>query len=666
MKIKNKTKNPLVSEELLELIAALKSKKVFFFAGSGISLMSGLPSVLDILSRTCQKWIPDLWEHPLKRDLLEKIQPELFYSILLECNYGNTDCLGMWGSFHPKNWEIFADGNYHPKPAIEHLFIAAYSHFAHVPIFTTNYDTMLEQACEDLGIHSKTLIFSDKPPDAVSYTQSQHPLHSGADTVIICKIHGNIYRTQNHFDPDALKTTMAEITKKNEPWLEFLLSILEQKSVCFAGYSGRDIDYFPFIKEYIDNRHSTHAPADYPAAFWMEEKDRETFHNASAINASVIKRYPFAFFADTYEKIFNGTSYAEKIRIALMKNKSDSRAYKEKFLDQIQCEVRGIKGISEERKTWHKFFWMKFSERTGHALDAYKLSHELSVPDVYCNLTQKQKIMVLNTAMMSNRENAYFSTYRKNARELYQLAKREKNKPEIYNAWIQVAASFQMEIPHHLCFQLPVRLQRMHMLLFVRLFYAFLNTYFSLLKICHKDEYRDSLHLIQECQVRTLAIDTALALKLNIRPIKNWVGKRLGNLHDSAYCAGNYITIIGTCKYLNRLSPNGDGHWKHNGEKYADMVSEKSASSILSRGTQESLKNAKENSNTLNAIKAYLQIAYYKYLNGEKQLLPDPYMEHMVACMYKVESKPLRKAFQYIIQNYFCTREPNDLPTDYR
>lgn len=191
------------------------------------------------------------------------------------------------------------------------------------------------------------------------------------------------------------------------------------------------------------------------------------------------------------------------------------------------------------------------------------------------------------------------------------------------------------------------------MLFLVRLFYAILNTYFSLLKIRHEDEYRTSLHLIQECQVRTLAIDTALTLKLNIQPIKDLVGKRLDKLHDSAYRAGNYITIIGTCKYLNRLYPNGDGHWKHNGEKYADMVSEKSASSILSRGTQESLKNAKENSNTLNAIKAYLQIAYYKYLNGEKQLLPDPYMEHMVACMYKVKSKPLRKAFQYIIQNYF-------------
>lgn len=623
------------------LLIKLKKKKVFFFVGSGISLKSGLPSVWDILSRTCQKWIPEIWEDPYKKRILETVQPELFYSILLECNCGNTDCLGMWSSFHSQKWAKTAGGVYTPVPSIEHLFIAAYSQIAQVPIFTTNYDTMLEKACDMLGIPNKTLIFSDSPPTGYYRKTSQNLSFPKAKMVYICKVHGDIDYNKNEFDPNALKTTMAEITKRNDQWLRFLFRLLDKKSICFGGYSGRDIDYYPFIKEYISSN-----PA--PSAFWMEERDPETIRNAEALGAMVIKSYPDKFFESTYAELFQGTPFADQIKDILGKSKFEAKNHKDKFLGCIQAEIQGCSGTMT---AWHDLFWMIFSKRTGNPSDAHSYANKLSAPTAYKSLMPQHQIMVLDTIMKANREQAKFRTYRKNAWELFFLSKKLNNRTETYNAILQIIGSYQMEIPHHLCFKIPLRMSKIGMMLLVRLGYAALNTYFSVLKVFNHMIYNDNIHLIQECLVRTFAIDTALALKFPI--LKAPVCWRLKKLYNSAYTAGNFTTIIGTCKYLSRLLPEDPRNYKNIGESYAKIVSEKSAFSILTRGTDESLKAAEENSNPLNKIKTYLKIGHDRYSNCEKQLLSVADRKDMVRCMKKVESRALRRAFAYILRNYF-------------
>lgn len=632
-----------------DLIAKLKKKEVFFFVGSGISLKSGLPSVWDILSRTCQKWIPEIWKDSAKRSIIEAVQPELFYSILLECNCGNTDCLSMWSSFHSQKWADTAGGIYTPTPSIEHLFITAYSQIAQVPIFTTNYDTMLEKACDLLKIPSRTLIFSDPPPTGYYEKVSQPPSSSESKMVYICKVHGDIDYNKNEFDPNALKTTMAEITKKNDQWLKFLFRLMDKKGICFGGYSGRDIDYYPFIKEYINSRH-------HSSAFWLEERDTETIRNAEALGAAVIRSYPDKFFASIYQELFHDTLFAEQIRDLLEKSKFDAYTFKNKFLDCIQADIQGIHLSSDimtcdSLSIWQDFFWMMFSERTGNTVAARCYADKLSSPTAYKSLMPKQQIMVLDTIMMANREHAKFPAYRKKAQELYFLSKKQKNKTEVYNAVLQVIGSYQMEIPHQLYFKIPLRMKKIGRILWVRLSYAALNTYFGFLKIFRKTLYYDNVHLIQECLVRTLAIDTSLAQKFTF--LKKAVCRRLEKLYDSAYITGNFITIIGTCKYLSRLVPEDPRNWKNTGENYAKMVSEKSASSILTRGTDESLKIAEENGNPLNKIKTYLKKGYEKYLNHEKPLLTEVDLKDMIKCMESVESRALRKAFAYIIKKYF-------------
>lgn len=114
----------------------LINDSVVFFVGSGVSYSSCLPSADEILRGTCQKLLPSLSRKQI--ELILNGQPEVVYSILMECCHQDVACLDMWRCLSPANWK----GEYHPEPNFEHCFIVAYSMRAGVPIFTVNYDTM--------------------------------------------------------------------------------------------------------------------------------------------------------------------------------------------------------------------------------------------------------------------------------------------------------------------------------------------------------------------------------------------------------------------------------------------------------------------------------------------------------------------------------------------
>jgi hypothetical protein len=101
------------------------------------------------------------------------------------------------------------------------------------PIFTVNYNTMLEDACEVLGIDDYRVI---------SWTPTLEELrHPG---LVICKLHGSIPRDDGSVSASDIRTTMESISQKNLTWLDYMFEQVEKgRRLCFVGYSGKDFDY---------------------------------------------------------------------------------------------------------------------------------------------------------------------------------------------------------------------------------------------------------------------------------------------------------------------------------------------------------------------------------------------------------------------------------------
>lgn len=240
----------IISEDkaIKELFKSLKEQKCFFFTGSGISLSSQVASVRDVLGHTCNVFLPeyerDFSHVPVvpapvpvvksrKDYICDYIQPELFYSILLDFTQDET-VLGMWNCLKQDHYTK----RYIPKPNFIHYFIVLYSYLSNVPIFTMNYDKMFESACEFLNIPYSVYVDAGR--------LSEHKKR-----VVICKLHGNLQEnTGDKVTSNDIGTTMSSISKKNSKWLQYIKANMEQYDMCIWGYSGRDIDYFPFIKDY--------------------------------------------------------------------------------------------------------------------------------------------------------------------------------------------------------------------------------------------------------------------------------------------------------------------------------------------------------------------------------------------------------------------------------
>lgn len=645
------------------LTEKLADDSVVFFAGSGVSYSSQLPSADDILRRTCQKLLPSLNEDQV--NLILGGQPEVVYTILLECSHHNLNCLDMWKCLSPLKWTK----NYAPQPNFEHCFIAAYSKRAKVPIFTVNYDTMFEEACKKLGM-------TEGKDYAVvtECTELDFP-HDPQDMLYICKLHGDIARIGDQVDPNMFKTTMVEIAKKNSSWLNFLFQIMEKKHICFAGYSGRDIDYYPFLKQRLNDRQALES-------FWSLDQKMERdigFPYAAAITHGwLVPGFPCEFFPDIYETVFSEKGCTDKqnqqcnryfkgrlqlIRSAISTAPAVLSSAKEQFLLQIKDEIRDAR-ISDA------IFLMRFLQVQGKNEKAECVFKDQLASNIY-NFEAWEQLLILEAKMMMAREHARFIEYRETAKELLYIARKERKQTAVQeeidalrgkelNARMQIISSYQMEIPTHLCFKLPLRLRGYGRLFAVKLGFCLLD---MAVQFAGKSFCRTNSIIIQEGQIRSLAMDVRLAGKLQksnlllSRWFVNYTIKRLEKLREAAYEVGNYETVIGTMKYLARLLP--EESFKADAKTLSGLVSDLSAISILERDDctseeefQKKLSRAKDNDNTLNILKLYLENTSHRIKAEEAPFSDKDYALELIYYMNKVESVHLKKCFSYIRRKY--------------
>jgi hypothetical protein len=221
-----------------KFVDSLNNGKIFFFAGSGISYDSNLPSAYAVLEHTANVFLPAGIRDEEKKEICSTIQPEVFYESIISITR-SLECLDIWRSLHKS-----AQNKHCVEciPKFSHLFIVQYSSQHDVPIITTNFDSMFEQACDLLGIKYRVVLPEESPPTKSPPDREDKPL-------FICKVHGSIQDNKGDYWPDSLVTTMTQITKVKTKWIEYINALMADKHLCFVGYSGRDIDFFPFIAE---------------------------------------------------------------------------------------------------------------------------------------------------------------------------------------------------------------------------------------------------------------------------------------------------------------------------------------------------------------------------------------------------------------------------------
>lgn len=232
----------------------VESGQIVFFVGSGISVSypACLPSAAELVGSHLSWYLAEASAAD-RKELLEKIWPEVFYQELM----------AFIGDAALHTFKVLAYPG--AKPTLAHYLVVNASAAAGVPIVTTNFDRLLEDAAKTLNQNAQ----------AVGPSEPYWP--EGAK-LPIWKVHGSV-EAANQDPPDSILATVSQITKPNMLLLRELRALLTKRHVCFLGYSGRDLDLFPLIRNFPDIK----------PPFWIDPypsaqlKDR-----AKAIGATLI------------------------------------------------------------------------------------------------------------------------------------------------------------------------------------------------------------------------------------------------------------------------------------------------------------------------------------------------------------------------------------------
>ena len=233
-----------------EFFEKFNSGHLVFFAGSGISFLSNLPTASEILGRTTKIFLPSyakvkidgIPKRTLSKGFIEEhvinhIEPEVLYEKLLWLNNEELDSLGLWKSLSPVYWSTYQ------KPTLTHFVIAAYSIKNKVPVLTTNFDLLFESAFEQLKILSPENFGNSRLEvvltDHKSYSGLKSPIKE--NTLRLIKLHGTITNEEGN-ELKNIMTTLTSITVTKLDFLEYLKELMKEKFLSIVGYSGGDID----------------------------------------------------------------------------------------------------------------------------------------------------------------------------------------------------------------------------------------------------------------------------------------------------------------------------------------------------------------------------------------------------------------------------------------
>lgn len=634
-------------------------------AGAGLGVKSNLAVVKDVLWITftslglysdaeeklqSSQGIPFGSEEQFQF-LLDNVQPELIYSLLLQCSDMNQECLNGWKSLRKDSW----NRDYYPRPSLVHMFIVAYSYLAGVPILSMNFDSMFEDAFTLLWnrIHPKNagpapvkvLNFKEQPPNIDTQDTTRH--------LYICKLHGDVAGGTGSISADSIKTTLSSICKYEYSWAQFVCNQAKNEHLCLVGYSGRDTDFYPEIKRAASSNRQT---------FWFVgpggEQNNETLANAKGLKSSLITSWPpqtvqHCLEDGLLEDESLGSAMSQVLRDYSASFNPPTKKAKDRFFRRLSAAKTCKKLVNPH------LFWL-------YVYDSIGRNREVSV-----RLNNSAFQGALKRLPLETHENDILDEIRMhNARELacfcqyYQIATGILSKPDrsptnelVLRARREQVSALQMAIPHNLGFPLPDCLRPV-----IRLYNCLVAYLFCQLNSCFErlpaEDYQKNIVTIQESLLRELALHLRFLPPNTSRHEVKDIERKLLNLQQQARKVGNYTTYTGVERYLARLDTIEQGEHREKIKSTVMITEENNYLNIaqIDAGEYDKAKEeARCNGNLLNEIKALLHKAYAHHTQKQTQdnLLEDAELERLLQLAPLIESRLWRFALQDILWRYF-------------
>lgn len=571
-----------------------KEDNLFFFCGSGISYDSYLPSAAEILKLTSQIFLPTNIDKDELSVILNKIQPEIFYEHLLKLT-NSVECLDLWKCLH---------NDYNSSlPNKEHIFIVYYSFMHNVPIFTTNFDLMFENAAKILGIEYDIFLPDDNPDD----------MDNRLNKLKICKLHGSISDKAGNLSINSLYSTMTQISKVNTRWIEYICKLMTLKNLCFVGYSGRDLDYFPFIANQVKLTKCCNI-------VWINNFESCDISNEKATNCKAIKVpfYPKDYFP--YFSIYNECNFNVNNDICQTNIKYVNNLKKEELFLKLKEKLL----LNEEEKI---LFYGILLQAIGKYRNAYieltKIRYEINQKRLYL-------ILIKHLSQLSHEIGKYHNCY------LFSkiLYKESDDVSDKIIALCLLCESFRMLVPNELYFKYEKNIVDKIFFyvfsIFVIIIFLVVWKYLDFMKNRSSISWTVSAsHEYIEHKIRAISILIKIegSSKGKLR-LKNRILYLLNQLKDNSQKEGYAAGIANSDKFRRKLI-----HFdmiNDNAESIYSMITSSTGTEILLRDNAEkklkdkkyiearclvyqSIELAKYSGNTMNEIKAYLLLAYLNY-----------------------------------------------------
>jgi hypothetical protein len=578
---------------------------MIFFAGSGISFEAQIPSASEILRITSDVFInvedtnsfdPTVRElvsqSGIEKNILPKIEPEVLYEKLLLLSRDNQDCLELWKSLSPNLWKI-------PQmPTLTHLAIVAYSARHRVPILTTNFDLLFELAVEHLKkvlpaqygeLRSEVIM-----PSGRSYPKLNSKIKR--NRIRIVKLHGTIGSQGNELSN--ILTTMTSISTTRFGLADFLAELTAQYSLSIVGYSGRDIDIFPVLR-------NLNKPNGKPF-YWIDKfSSLPTREGAlSLVNCRMIEGiFPEKFFALNYSRVLAELLLLEKQQFLIDRKQSqEMNEVKKNILTALQSSVSKKCNWSDSKKL---LLIGILYDSVGMYIEGLLVLNELQRYKEPVGLAREDKCLLLNELCVAAHNNSKFLEMQSCALKLIELAKSDFPYYEILGD-IFLAESKRMAIP----FDTFLMKDRAAVLFLSEFFTAYDYTLqikreiSRLIKLHHlgwdfsidtnKSSQRTLATLVQhnliEFEIRKAALIIAIIKNIwigYIDPSNKWL--LTGMIHElelieqKSKRLGYAEGIINSYKFLSRLRLDLPTHEKEitEGERLALLLSHSTALQLL-------------------------------------------------------------------------------------
>ncbi|TSA26673.1 hypothetical protein D4R71_03465 [bacterium] len=632
------------------LVNKINKGEIFFFVGSGISYDSGMPSAGKILSETAKVFLPQDEEF---KNVTEKIifnennyliQPEVFYENLLYLT-NSINSLCLWNSLSPTYLKNYT---FPIVPNINHLFIVDYSVNNNVPIFTTNFDTLFEEASKELGYkHKVVLPYTKDEKDAIESIKNKK---IKKNIVYIFKLHGTIDLIKT------LHTTMTLISKVNFTVIDFLEDLCTSKHIVFVGYSGKDIDYFPEIKKRtIDLK-----------PFWVNKFDKkdETYRNSEEIKAIRVEgMYPSEFF----EK--NNSNQKIKTKQVII-----DPGIEEKIFTDLQKDIKNVIDWSNEDKILLLGLLCK-------EIGEYEIAYDMLLKlyhicfSLFSN-DEKRAILLINLSKLAHENSKYESCgyFAKNALEI------TKKDPSLDSYSIvslcQISESKRMLIAHDISFFYNFNYfdSFLAIMSFIKNGIIIKRKVRKIKAFSDKDiltSHTFAVHDSMEHKIRFIALLQAIvkpSIDKNITfvssSIRKYLTKKWQKIRKECVFEGYSHGVANTFKFQTRIDRNMDALAE--GEHIYDLTTAATGKGLALRNRAEDYFKKKDyerskqffgnffdnginSGNKLNAIKGLLGIAKCNKALAVNPLLEQDDLEKLKDLMRSIEGKNWQKYFIKIL-----------------